>query len=239
MAHETGREVTLLQWDVARPVFEAHPAAARFPMVDSITQPVIRRAVGLWAREAVAAWDDGATAEGILLVEAPLVGWRLVELIRSYDDAAGALLASDACRFVLPVPTEDMQRRITEMRQERAAAPTNASEREDAPPRVLDAMWRLMLEAGAALGLLSMAEAPATYDAAVYQQVYERLLRHRHIEVLNIDTLLPPVPTSVYEFDFPVSRLVSADDVIEFFVGLAETEMRATGTGWLDRWWEV
>ena len=62
IAHEDGRAVSLLQWDVARPVFEAHPSAARYPMVDSITQPVVRRAVGLWAREAVAAWDESCVS---------------------------------------------------------------------------------------------------------------------------------------------------------------------------------
>src|SRR4030095_12428318 len=46
------RRVHLLQWDVARPVFEASPAGRRYPLVDGVTHPFIRRAAGQWVRHA-------------------------------------------------------------------------------------------------------------------------------------------------------------------------------------------
>ena len=45
------RTVHLLQWDVVRPLFEASHAGQRYPVVDGVTQPMIRKAVGLWARQ--------------------------------------------------------------------------------------------------------------------------------------------------------------------------------------------
>ena len=47
VASDAGRQVHLLQWDVARPVFEASPAGRRYPLADGVTHAVIRRAAGL------------------------------------------------------------------------------------------------------------------------------------------------------------------------------------------------
>src|SRR5262245_46311135 len=53
-----GRTVHLLQWDVARPVFEASTAGRPYPPVDGVTQAVLRKAAGLWSRQAVATWSE-------------------------------------------------------------------------------------------------------------------------------------------------------------------------------------
>jgi hypothetical protein len=50
LAQDRGRLVHLLQWDVARPVFEASPAGQRYPVVNGVTHVLIRRAAGLWSR---------------------------------------------------------------------------------------------------------------------------------------------------------------------------------------------
>src|SRR5687768_2694168 len=55
IAAEAGRRVALLQWDVVRGSFETPEVLARYPEVDGVTHAVIRKAVGLWARGAVAA----------------------------------------------------------------------------------------------------------------------------------------------------------------------------------------
>src|SRR3954451_10462208 len=99
IAHEVGRRVSLLQWDVARGPFETPEILARYPEIDGVTHAAIRKAAGLWAREAVGAWDrthpgrsDGAD---VLIGEVPLVGNRLIELVQRRDDAAEALLAGE------------------------------------------------------------------------------------------------------------------------------------------------
>src|SRR5215467_10104265 len=100
LASTAGRRVHLLQWDVARPVFEAIPAGQRYPLVDGVTHPVIRRAVGLWAREALIEWNSRYhEVEHLLVGETPFVGNRFVELARPMDDRAEALLTEPACRF--------------------------------------------------------------------------------------------------------------------------------------------
>ena len=238
LAQSDGREVSLLQWDVARPTFEAHPAAAPYPMLDSITRPVIRRAVGLWSREAIAGWSANARPEALLVVEAPLVGWRLVELVQQADDAAEAALTSEACRFVLPVPSADVQRHILAERLRKAASPANAGEREEAPPTVLDAMWRLLVEARQALGVFGSAAASA-YDAAVYGAVYGRLARHRRFEALPVDEVID-ARGSAYEFDFPAQLLLPDGAAIERFIALAAAEAAGRDEdAWLARWWDV
>ena len=50
LAHDAGRPVHLLQWDVARLAFETPTVLARFPEVDGVTHAVIRRAASMWAR---------------------------------------------------------------------------------------------------------------------------------------------------------------------------------------------
>ena len=82
-AHRHGRRVHLLQWDVARRPFDAPALLARYPEVDGITHAVLRKAAGLWARDAVAAWAERhLDGEGLLAGETPLIGHRFVELAR-------------------------------------------------------------------------------------------------------------------------------------------------------------
>src|SRR4029453_15196364 len=104
LAQGTGRAVSLLQWDVARPVVEGSAAARAYPARDGVAHGMVRVAVGRGARAAIAAWDSARPAEGLLIVEAPLVGHRLVELVRPMADASEALLSGPRTRFIVPVP---------------------------------------------------------------------------------------------------------------------------------------
>jgi hypothetical protein len=206
LAHAAGRTVHLLQWDTARPCFEATPAGARYPVIDGVTQPVIRKAVGLWVRRAVLEWAYGHEArEHVLVGETPLVGNRFIELARPLDDATEPLLAGEATRFVIPVPSIEVRRLVEAERARRSARPLHDREREDAPPPVLQAVWRELAGVAAALSLAPLpspgAEVP--YDPVVYQRVYEHLLRHRRVEPLAIDTSFPTGGLSVYDLAIP------------------------------------
>ena len=53
MAHEKGRTVHLLQWDVTRASFEMPEVLARYPEIDGVSHAMIRKAMGLWARDGV------------------------------------------------------------------------------------------------------------------------------------------------------------------------------------------
>lgn len=209
-AHAGGREVHLLQWDVARPVFEASPAGRRYPPHDDVTQPLIRMAAGEWARRAVAAWLDRHPEPASLLIgETPLAGHRFIELARPMDDAAERHLADPSCRFFVPVPSVHVRRAIEEERARRMSRPQHDREREDAPPRVLNALWAEMVTVARRLGI-----EPGTgqYDPAVYAAVYRRVLAHRHAEILSIERVMPSASASVYEFTVPTYEVIPGLD---------------------------
>ena len=54
LADQAGRGIHTMQWDTARRSFETPRWLARYPEVDDLTHPGIRKAVGLWVRAAVA-----------------------------------------------------------------------------------------------------------------------------------------------------------------------------------------
>jgi len=99
IANEIGRVVHLLQWDVARGAFETPDLLARYPEVNGITHAAIRKAVGLWAREAVWRWERAhGEARHLLIGETPLIGNRLIELAQRREDEVEPLRpAARAC----------------------------------------------------------------------------------------------------------------------------------------------
>ena len=221
LAHGRGRRIHLLQWDVARPVFEASPAARRYPQDRGVTHPLIRIAVGRWSRATLARWDAAERAMAILIGEAPFVGHRFIELARPVEDAAEPLLSSAATRFVIPVPSVTLRRHLEAERARRADAPVHAREREDAPPDVLRAVWRDLLAAASALGL---AVADDAYAPDVYRAVYERVLTRRHVDALSVDELLPTATVSPYAFRVPTLDLVPSEVEAARFIAEAERD---------------
>lgn len=204
MASAMGKTVHLLQWDVARPVFEASPAGQQYPSVDGVTHGVIRRAVGLWARRALAQWQQQyPMASDLLIGETPFIGHRLIELARRDSDEVEALLSSPASLFVVPVPSPAVRDHIEAMRRHRSTAPLHAREQEDAPPQVLQALWQELYRTASRLGVQAPASAHDTslaYHPMLYQHVYQTLLIHRHCRVISIDSVFPTSRFSPYHF---------------------------------------
>lgn len=211
LAAGAGRRVHLLQWDVARPVFEASEAARRYPIVGGVTHAMIRKAVGLWARRALVDWDRRCPGpEHLLVGETPLVGGRLIELARPVADDAEPILAAPSCRFVIPVPSAEVRRFLEAERDRRTARPVHPREREDAPPEVLRAIWR------------EVAGDDRPYDPDLYRQTYERLLTRRHATALALDTVLPAGAVSAYDFRIATADLVPAADEATRCIGEVE-----------------
>jgi hypothetical protein len=230
LADQRGRAVSLLQWDVARPVIENHAAARAYPAHRGVTHGVVRVAVGRWAREAVARW--AARAEGspaLLIGETPLVGHRLVELVRCMDDAAEPVLGDPRTRFVIPVPSRELRLHLEAERSRRAAQPLHPREREDAPPEVLRDLWRQLTGVAATLGLAGTpaAAAPAPYDPALYCAVYQHVLRRRHVDVLGVEAILPTAAMSPYDLGVGVDDLRPRADEVEGLIAGA-------GRDWVD-----
>lgn len=242
LAHAAGRALQLLQWDVARPVFEACPAARPYPQADGVTHPIIRRAAGLWARAAVGRWArEHASPQALLLGEVPLVGHRFVELASPAADEAEPLLGATTSRFVVVVPSADLRRRLEQERERRARQPRHVREREDAPPAVLRRLWEAVRDAARGLGLLAAGEGPANYDPELYRQVFQRVLRHRAVEVLATERLLPVGGRSAYDLDLPRHDLVPTPE--EAAAWIHEVERRYPDPALLERevadWWRL
>jgi len=210
VAHAQGRRIHLLQWDVARPVFEASDAGRRYPLAGGVTHGVIRLAVGRWARAAVARWHVEHAAADLLIGETPFIGHRLIDLARPGGDDAEPLLASPSTRFVVPVPSRALREHLERERARRARDPLHPREREDAPPEVLRALWR------------EVAGDDRPYDPDVYRQAYERLLTRRHATALALDTVLPARAVSAYDFRIATTDLVPTADEATRCIGEVE-----------------
>ena len=232
LAHARGRHVHLLQWDVARPVFEASRAGRRHPQVHGVTHGVIRLAVGRWAREAVARWHARHPGlDHLLIGETPFIGHRLIALARPAADAAEPVLAAESTRFVIPVPSRALREHLEDERERRAREPRHPREREDAPPAVLRALWRELLEVAGTLGIAD-GRGDVPYDPEVYRRVYERLLAHRHATALMMDARLPAEQISAYDFKVATSDVLPTDEEASWLV--EDTEARYPHASLLD-----
>ena len=156
------RRVHLLQWDVARRPFDAPALLARYPEVDGITHAVLRKAAGLWARDAAAAWvERHLDGEGLLAGETPLIGHRFVELVEACPGRqAEAALSSEATRFIVPVPTVAVKQAIEAARAATTTTPRHERERADAVPSVIRLLWAELLAAATQLAAASGAPSP-------------------------------------------------------------------------------
>ena len=218
LAHARGRRIHLLQWDVARPAFEASEAGRRYPQVNGITHGLIRLAAGRWARAAIARWHAAHPGQEPLLIgETPFIGHRFIDLAQVERDEAEPVLAAPSTRFVIPVPSRALRGHLEAERERRAREPVHPREREDAPPHVLRALWTDV--AAAARGLAERAaQASGAYDPEVYRRLYERLLVHRHVMALAIDTRLPVAGVSAYDVRVPAPDLVPTPDEADRFI---------------------
>jgi len=226
LAHARGRRLSLLQWDIVRPVFEAGAPGQRYPQLRGVTHAVIRMAAGRWARQAVAQWHARhPDAEHLLVGEAPLVGHRFIELTRPADDEAEPLLAGESTGFVIPAPSRAVREHLEAERERRARHPLHPREQEDAPPEVLRDLWRQLMGVARALRLLDdvpPADTELAYDPAIYARVYAHVLRHRHTQVLALDTVLPTGAFSAYAFSAPSTEVLPGDAEAARFIGQVE-----------------
>ena len=210
LAHFSGHQIYLLQWDVLRNAFMTDRIASLFPDTDGITHSVIRRAAGLWVRQAVAQWHQKHLGEkSILIGEAPLIGNRLLELVLPRNDAAESILLEKSTRFVLPIPSRRIRRIMETARQTSIRNPRDSRELNDAAPEVLKALWGELIRAAIALNIPTPPKgSDENYDPRIYESVYSQVLKHRRHEVTRLNIILSTRGQSVYTFNMPVQDLI-------------------------------
>ena len=235
LAHEHRRTVHRLQWDIARQPFERADILARYPEIEGSTHPVIRRAAGIWVRQAVASWFRTHEDPGhLLLVEAPLVGARFIELARVQADPAESYLAADTTSFLVPVPSREVRAVIEAARVRQSTTPEHAQDAANAIPVVLQALWRAVVQAAHDLGLTAAPEG-SEYSPELYAALYCHVLRHRHVSAVPISEVVS-LAGSPHFLEQPTSELRPASSeitsLIEEAAGVGVDEVLRASEVW-------
>lgn len=240
MAIQAGRSVHHMQWDTTRPAFETPELLAKYPEIDGVTHAMIRKAVGMWARQGVAEWDASHEKPVQMLIgEVPLVGNRLMELVKPYEDEIEAILADARTQFVIPVPSKAVRDVIEANREKTIVDPRHEKETKDAPPNVLRALWHDLYQLAGALGLTDVQADRMPYSPEIYCAVYEYLLQHRHVKTLDIDEVLKPAG-SAYDFENQIPELTASSMQVQDIVSRLETEFTmAQIQADVERWYVV
>jgi hypothetical protein len=225
IAKGLGRQVHLLQYNVARESFESGPNILKYPEVEGVTAPAIRKALGLWARTAVDQWHhQHPEPTNLLIGELPLIGNRFIELVEVHDDAIESILSGQQAQFVVPVPSWEVREVIEATRARTIADPQHEREKLDAPPNVLQALWEEVNSLAREIRL-TKTNPQTPYNPYIYGGVYQALLQHRHARLLLIDQVLRP-SHSVYEMEVVVSQLQATPAEVDHF--MQQVEQRYT-----------
>ena len=98
-------------------------------------------------------------------------------------------------------------------------------------------IWRELAAVAVRLGIGGSGD---DYDPVVYQRVYEVILRHRNVEIVGLEAILPTGALSVYDFAVILPNLVPTENEAAAFI--ANAERRYPDRDALDRdiegWWE-
>lgn len=225
MAVAAGRRVQIIRWDAGLAAFESDTILARYPDVGDGSHPVIRKAAGLWARQALARWlSEHRDPAEMLIGEAPIIGSRYSEFVQVIPDVAEPALASNTTAFFYPVPTGEVREKLEAIRKATFANPKHPDEAKDAPPEIMNLAWRLTCEKAVELGLVKERNIGNRfgYDETTYQRFFDHLLRHRNARAIYIDTLYSD-SGSAHDLEGSISELIATPG--EMAKAIAEVEL--------------
>ncbi len=216
MALNSNRNISILQWDGARLGFETEEVLKIYPEIDGVTHAGIRKSCGLWSRKAVKKWyDEHKNDTDVLILEAPLVGNRLVELGKYFSDDTEAILASEKTQFILPIPSDEIRKVIIGKREETSENPTHEMEKADAQPHVLTALYNEICVIGKKWDMRKDLNENIPYDASFYEALYKKVLKARNVKSLYINEVF--TVNSAYDIQQEFSKIEpSANDVSHF-----------------------
>ena len=162
-----------------------------------------------------------------------------MEIARSADDEAEALLRSPRTRFLIPLPSLAVRALIEARRARTITAPQHENEAHDAPPDLLRALWLDLHEVAQRLGLAAASAGAPPYSPETYERLYRHLLRHRQAQALPIDEPLQPT-ASVYDQLETLPNLRATAAQAEAALAALEASMTpAQAFAGLDSWYEV
>jgi len=189
IAATEGRKVTVIQWDIARKAFEIPAIAARYPMGDGVVHNGVKLSVGKWLVATMKEWlKEKEATQNLLLIEAPLVGHRFIELVKKQEDAElETFLKSPACQVIAPIPSKTVRAKIEADR--RAQIAEDAKIWVGAKPSVMLMLWKRICGIANQFGRNIPMDGQPPYDPEVYEFVFSKILKHRHFIPLYIDEI--------------------------------------------------
>jgi len=189
IAATEGRKVAVIQWDIARKSFEIPAIAARYPMGDGVVHNGVKLSVGKWLVATIKDWlKEQEAAKNLLLIEAPLVGHRFIELVKIQEDAGlETFLKSHACQFITPIPSKRVREKIEADRRVQIAE--DAKIWVGAKPSVMLMLWKMICGIANEFGRNIPMDGQPPYDPEVYEFVFSKILKHRHFIPLHIDEI--------------------------------------------------
>lgn len=189
IAANLGRKLTIIQWDIARKAFETPAIAARYPMGEGVVHNGLKLCAGAWLMTVVKNWlAEHAQSNELLLIEAPLVGHRFIELAKiQADKDLETFLNSADFQFIVPIPSKKVREKIEADR--RAQIAENAKTWVGAKPSVMLMLWKMICGIANEFGKNIPMDGQPPYDPAIYEFVFRRILKHRHYIPLHIDEI--------------------------------------------------
>ncbi len=178
IAENEGKNVTVIQWDIARKSFETPENLRLFPMIDGEVHAGFKLMVGKWLLDFIERWLSVSSPEsGLLLIEAPLVGHRMVEVVsKNIPASIAAVMESRLTTVVVPIPTTEVRQRIEHARSR--DVDDDAVDWKGAKPSVLLKIWQDVYRIGVKMGYRTQL-AENSYDPGLYEFVFRQVCRHR------------------------------------------------------------
>ncbi len=186
IAQSLNKKVTVIQWDVARKAFETPEIQAHFPMGDGTVHNGLKLCAGKWLLATVSSWlTQNSDSDSILLIEAPLVGHRFVELAHQQNiKEIEAFLSSKECQFICPIPSKEVREKIEAARAAEVAE--DAKTWMGAKPSVMLMLWKMICGIANEMGRSIPMDGQPPYDPKVYEFVFKNILKHRNFIPLHI-----------------------------------------------------
>ncbi len=187
IAKSYGRTVDLIQWDVARKSFETDFINKHFPIQDGTVHNGFKLIAGKWLMDEVSLWiEQHWDSDRLLLIEAPLVGHRFIELVKPTDDKDLEMhLASEAVAVVMPIPSSEVRAKIEAERMRQVKE--DAKVWSGAKPSVMLMLWKMTCGIANEFGKDIDLSVQPPYDSAIYEFVFKKILQHRNFVPLIID----------------------------------------------------
>jgi len=193
IAKAKGKNVTVIQWDIARKSFETKEIAKHYPIENDEVHNGVKLSAGAWLLETIKNWLTQFQKEDLLLIEAPLVGHRFIELAKiQADDALEHFLKSEEFQMLIPIPSKKVRAKIEADRIRQVSE--DAKTWMGAKPSVMLLLWKMICVIANEFGKNISMEGQPPYDPKIYEFVFRKILQHRHFTPLNID--------EIYEVNF-------------------------------------